>query len=381
MKQVAWLMLKTFKSVFAKPKNIIIYLLLPLAGIVIAFVSYGQTNEETITVGVVDQDHQQVAEKTIDYMRHLDSFKLKKVSEVDVKQQLAGGDIDVAITFENGYSKSVLEGRPAHVVVQSIKGESVTAFVKQYLYSYIDQMAKLGRAAGGEQLQFAKLLSSYEKSDFPVKADRENNSKKSFATIYTAIGFLLMSMLLSAANLSEIIMKEKADWTYYRLLSTPVSAKDYMLSNVLMNLIVMLIQGMLTLTVLRLLFNIDFGVPFLDIAAVLAVFAFVSVGLSLVIVAFAGSRSSAGALVNLIIIPTTLLSGSFWPVEIMPKVAQRIADFLPQRWALKTLTSMYDGNSAADLSMNFLILFAFALTFFMIAAYKFNRNNNTKQFS
>ncbi|WLV24556.1 ABC transporter permease [Aciduricibacillus chroicocephali] len=381
MKQVAWLMLKTFKSVFAKPKNIITYLLLPLTGILIAFIAYGQTNEETINVGVVDLDHQQVAKSTIQYLKHLDSFKVKNVKSEEIKQMLAAEEIDVAVTMGEGFSASVLAGAPAQVNVQSIKGESVTAFMKQYLYSYIDQMSKLGQAAKGNQAMFGKLLADYEETDFPVKADIENNSRKSFATTYTAIGFLLMVMLLSAANLSEIIMKEKADWTYYRLLSTPISAKDYMLSNVLMNLVVMLIQGLLTLTVLWLLFKIDIGIPFLDIAAVLAVFSLVSVGLSLVIVAFAGSRSSAGALINLIIIPTTLLSGSFWPVEIMPQIAQRLADFLPQRWALKTLTAMYDGSNTADLYMNFLILFAFALTFFMIAAYKFNRNNNTKQFS
>jgi ABC-2 type transport system permease protein len=113
---------------------------------------------------------------------------------------------------------------------------------------------------------------------------------------------------------------------------------------------------------------------------VMMFFSLVSVGLSLVITAFATNSNSAGALQTLIMTPTCLLSGCFWPVEIMPKAAQKMADFLPQRWLLDTISELQKGHSLSNLALNFATLFAFALVFFMIAIYKFSRNNNVKSF-
>ena len=42
---------------------------------------------------------------------------------------------------------------------------------------------------------------------------------------------------------------------------------------------------------------------------------------------------------------------------------QKIANFLPQRWTLDTLTKLQDGNDLVVLLINFMILFAFALLF------------------
>jgi ABC-2 type transport system permease protein len=75
-----------------------------------------------------------------------------------------------------------------------------------------------------------------------------------------------------------------------------------------------------------------------------------------------------------------MLSGCFWPVEVMPKALQNIANFLPQRWTLDTLTKLQEGNAFSGLYLNFMILFAFALAFFLLAVYRFSRNNTTQNF-
>ncbi|MEH7745595.1 ABC transporter permease, partial [Neobacillus drentensis] len=59
---------------------------------------------------------------------------------------------------------------------------------------------------------------------------------------------------------------------------------------------------------------------------------------------------------------------------------QKIADFLPQRWTLDTLTKLQEGNAMSGLYMNFIILFAFAAAFFLIAIYRFSRNHTTQNF-
>ncbi|MEC2306401.1 MULTISPECIES: ABC transporter permease [Heyndrickxia] len=97
-------------------------------------------------------------------------------------------------------------------------------------------------------------------------------------------------------------------------------------------------------------------------------------------VSLSNSRSAFNSLQSLIAVPTCMLSGCFWPVEIMPKALQKVSDFLPQRWTLETLDKLQTGHPLSSLYLNILILIAFALCFFLFAIYQFSRNRNTHNF-
>jgi ABC-2 type transport system permease protein len=64
----------------------------------------------------------------------------------------------------------------------------------------------------------------------------------------------------------------------------------------------------------------------------------------------------------------------------MPKAVQKIADFIPQRWTLDTISKQQQGHHFGSLYLNFMILIAFALAFFLIATYKFGKNNSVRNF-
>ncbi|MDY0395324.1 ABC transporter permease [Virgibacillus halophilus] len=354
---------------------------MPMIGIIVAFVAYGDQNSQSLSIGIIDHDRQPITAETIDYLKQMDHVDMKVLKDKEMQDALTSGHIDGAITFDHGYADSILAQKPAHVTITSIKGESVTGFVKSMLYQYMDQLTVLSEAADGDTHKFTALYKDYQQAEFQLQTTAVEDTSVDKGMTYTAVGFLIMIMLLSASNLAEIILKEKEERTYFRLLSTPITAKQFMIANTLVNLMVMIVQAMLTLLILTKGFDISLGVVFWKAAVVMILFALISVGLSLTIVAFSGSRNAVSALSNLIIMPTVMLSGCFWPVEIMPKTAQKISEFLPQRWALETLTQLQEGSKIGDLYLNFLILIAFALVFFLIATYKFSRNNNINSFS
>ena len=379
MKDTLWLMSKTLRTTFRNKKNILLYLVTPLVGVLIALVAYGGQDSQ-MTLGVVNHDDESIATETISFLKGLDHIQVKEMQADDVRENVISGKVDGVITFEQGYSESVLAGEPDHIDLTSIKGESVTGFVKSYLYQYIDNLTALGKAAEGDPDTFSRMYNHYQQADFQFETTTLEDSSTSKTMTLSAFGFLIMIMMMSAANLAEIILAEKENRTYFRLLSTPITAGKYIFSNVLVNMMVMLVQVLITLIFLSYVFHIDLNVPFWKVFVVMAIFSLISVGLSLVIVAFSNSRSASNALTNLIILPTVMLSGCFWPVEVMPKSIQKISEFLPQRWTLDTLTKLQDGSTFGSLYLNLLILFAFAAAFFLVAIYKFSRNNSTKSF-
>ncbi|WP_312473710.1 ABC transporter permease [Neobacillus sp.] len=380
MKDILWLIQNTLRVTFRKKKNIIMYLFMPLIGIFISLLAYGGDQKMTLHVGIVNQDESEITADTIQFLAGLENVKITEIEAGKVQDQITSGKLDSVITFEKGYSDSVLAGRPDHIQLTSIKGAQVTGFVKSYLYQYVDNISTISRAADGNQQTFRQMNQDYQHSNFKLSTSSLEDSSKNKNMTNQTIGFLIMIMLMSACNLSEIILLEKEKRTYFRLLSTPINARKYLLANVLVNMIVMTIQVVITLTIMKSIFNIGLNMTYWEAAVVMLLFSLIAVGLSLVLISFSNSRSAASALQNLIIMPTVMLSGCFWPVEVMPTTLQKIANFLPQRWTLDTLTKLQEGHSISELSLHLLILFAFAAAFFLIAVYKFSRNTTTQNF-
>jgi ABC-2 type transport system permease protein len=112
----------------------------------------------------------------------------------------------------------------------------------------------------------------------------------------------------------------------------------------------------------------------------MVLFGLAAIGLGVLIVSFADDSKQASTMQNLIITPSCMLTGCFWPVEIMPKSLQRIADFLPQKWTIGAIQKLQMGGSFDETIINLWIIAAFALTFFLAAAYRFGRNDSVKTF-
>ncbi|MEH7076675.1 ABC transporter permease [Neobacillus drentensis] len=380
MKEILWLIKNTLRVTFRKKKNIIMYLCMPLVGIFISLLVYGGDQKTILHVGIVNQDQSAITSDTIQFLKGLENVEIAPIAADQVKGKISSGDLDSVITFEKGFTASVLAGKPDHIQITSIKGAAITGYVKSYLHQYIDNIATISYVADGNQQTFEQMYQDFQQTGYQLTTHAlEDSSKNKYMTNQT-IGFLIMIMLMSAGNMSEIILLEKENRTYYRLLSTPINAREYILSNVIVNMIVMSIQVLITLTIMKGIFHIGMNMSFGAALFVMLLFSLIAVGISLVIISFSNSRSAAGGLQNLIITPTVMLSGCFWPVEVMPKSLQRIADFLPQRWTLDTLTKLQEGNSFSGLYLHYIILFAFAAAFFLIAVYRFSRNNSTQTF-
>lgn len=380
MKDIVWLMRNVRKVAFSSKRSILLYFGLPIIGILVSLLLYGGGQENIVRIGVVNHDSNVLAADTVSFMEGLEHTKVKVIEASEAEEQLTSGKLDSVVQLDAGFSQSLRDGNPAGIHLVSIKGAQVTSFVKAYLYSYIDNVAAIGRTTNGNAAQFDQAYAGYRQSAFKLTTTTVEDDSATQEMTYQTIGFLIMFMLFSAVNLSDLILSEKVSRTYFRLLSTPIHARQYVASNVLVNFIVMTLQIVITLGMVRYVFRIDPGIPLWQLFVLMLMFALPAIGLSLAIVAFAKSKSAAAAMQNLIITPTCLLAGCFFPVEIMPETVRKIGEFLPQRWLLDGLTRLQQGEAFSGLYLNLLVLLAFALAFFLLAVYRFSKNNDARLF-
>lgn len=381
MKDWLWLVHHTLRRIVRKPQTWFVSFALPIVGVLLSMMIYGSADSPVLRVAIVNKDgDNHMVRDAIHFVEQLQDVKVTKVNEATMHADIASGKKDVGIAFAPGFAKSVREGTPDGITIVSLKGSQVTAYVKAMLQNDIANVAAIGKATGGDSAAFDKLYASYRAKNFKMDVAKLKDTSKLKAMTYQSIGFLITFMMISAFNQSELILEDKRDRTFLRLLSSPVSSKTYVLSNVTINVLVLFAQIVITLLCMRVVFRIDTGVPFVQMVATLLLFALSAIGLSLLMIAFVNSSAAANALNTLIVSPTCILSGCYFPLEIMPEPVLKIAHFFPQRWLLNAVNDLQQGGAFGSIALSLAILLVFAVAFALIAIYRFSHNNDTRQF-
>ena len=113
-----------------------------------------------------------------------------------------------------------------------------------------------------------------------------------------------------------------------KLSTTPITRTDWILSNMLYQFILAVISTMAMLLVSYAVFHVSLHVnAWLPAFILLDVFTFVGIGM--ILTRFAKEAQSAAAAANAIMFPMMFLSGSFFPIEMMPGFLQTLARTLP----------------------------------------------------
>jgi len=113
-----------------------------------------------------------------------------------------------------------------------------------------------------------------------------------------------------------------------KLSTTPITRTDWILSNILYQFILALISTTAMLLVSYAVFDVKLRLNlWLPLFIVLDVFTFVGIGM--VLTRVVKEAQSAAAAANALIFPMMFLSGSFFPLEMMPSFLQTFAKTLP----------------------------------------------------
>lgn len=381
MKDMFWLIRKTLRSTFRKKKSWIVYFGLPLCGILLSMMLYGTVTGSTVRVGIVNLDGEQtVTQDAIQLVKGLHQTEVTMTDEETLRKKIAAGNLDCGLVFHQGFAASVHTGHPEGLQIVSVKGAQVSSYVKSMLQNYVGNIAAIGQGTQGNQAAFDHMYADYRQQHFQLVAETAQDTSNTKTVTSQTLGYLITFMMFSAVGMTQMILKEKENRTFLRLMTSPIATWAYVLSNVIVNMMILSLQIVVTLVLMKYVFRIDSGVPMFELFPVLFLFGLAAIGLSLLIVSFAKSSSAAGAIENLVITPTCLLAGCFFPMEIMPETVRKISAFLPQHWLLDTINKLQQGQAFGSLSLNFSILLAFALAFSLIAIYKFSRNNDTRMF-
>ncbi len=187
-----------------------------------------------------------------------------------------------------------------------------------------------------------------------------------FAPGVMGLAAMMVTFMLSIIS----FVHERGQHTLDRLLASPATEGEIVSGYVLAFGFVGLIQSLVILTTAILLFGIE-----IEGSAVLALFMIFLFGVGMqgmgfVLSALAKNEFQAVQFMPIVLFPSILLSGVFWPIEAVPDVLRPASYFLPLTYAVEGLRSvMIRGWGAGDVWLQLTVLLAFAAVMMLLSTY------------
>lgn len=370
MRNVFLIMKNILKISFRKKGNIFIVIVLPLAGLLLSMLIYNNSGNGSLNIGVSNMDRGKLAGDMVSYVENSGKYKVSLLESGKIKSAISSGDIDCALVIPKGFTDGIYEGSPKTVKIISIKGADSTAYLENSINLFIGNLMSVSSASGKDKALFDKINKDVKNNGITIDTKKTADDKSEKGTTLTAAGYLILFMMLSAGFTANLIIKEKTDRTYYRIFAAPANPYVYILGNILANTVIIIAQIMVIIIGFK-IFHVTTYMSDFELFIILMCMGIASIALGVLIVSFTSSSSQAGTLSSLIVTPTCMLGGCFVPLSVMPSQMQRIASFVPQKWAITALESLQGGSSFLNVLPNIAVLLAFGAAFFLIVAYRF----------
>ena len=180
---------------------------------------------------------------------------------------------------------------------------------------------------------------------------------------YFAPGVISFAVMMITTMLTIILLvNEKRNGTLERLLASPATETEIVIGNAMAFAFIGLCQSIVILIAAILIFDISIvGNVFLALGVVVLL-GIGHQGLGILLSAGAKNELQAIQFIPLVLFPSILLAGLFWPVESIPKFLQPLSYAVPLRYAIDAERSiMLRGWGLGDIWFEVAVLVGFAV--------------------
>jgi len=177
---------------------------------------------------------------------------------------------------------------------------------------------------------------------------------------------MMVTFMLSIIS----FVHERSAATLDRLLSTPVTEGEIVAGYALAFGLVGLIQSIVIIAAAVLIFQIVVEGSVLLALGVVFIFGVGTQGLGFLLSSLAKNEFQAIQFFPIILFPSILLSGVFWPIEAVPELIRPVSSFVPLTYAVDGLRSvMIRGWGPGQIWGDLVVLIGFAVAMLALSAY------------
>lgn len=369
-----------FRRMMLNRKGFVTTLLIPIAVIctIVILMKASMGGEPSIGVAYLTEEQDDLALHLVNEMEARGGFNLIAVEDLDeAKNAMIENRANAAVVFPNNFSKQLLSGMKPEVEFLELSLTQVSAITRLTLQNELNQLLQtieLTKSLSANEQEAQTLLDHMlvEQEAHTVSVKRSHLKEERVGpadNINVVFGFMIMFMMFLVGSTVSAIMDDRRDRTMSRMYTAPVTPFQIGIGNFLGSYAVATIQVMIVLFITHQVIRFDYGVGFWPLFLILEFFMLAAMGIASALAGMVKNTQNLANLNSLIVTPTCMLGGCYWPVDIMPDYMQKIANFVPQKWAIDAAEKLSAGEAMADILLNLGILSLFGIILLTFGSY------------
>ena len=335
-------------SVYREKTTMFFTLAFPIILILVFGTIFMSQDNVNFHLCVQDLDQSKSSKESIETLELNGKFKITRVDPaVDATQYVRDNKVNLVLVIPKGFGRSLIQRR----ILNDFQASVTVTYIYDPSSSSVSTKIDIlnGVLAGVNQ----------ELSGMPpfIKSVTKSILTRKYRFIeYFIPGIIAMAvMTLSLFGTVNLNTELRQKGIIRKLSTTPITRIDWILSDILYQFIIAVVTTTAMMLVSYAVFNANLHIDaWLPAFILLDVFAFVGIGM--ILARFAREAQSAAAAANAISFPMMFLSGSFFPIELMPGFLQTFAKTLPLYYVNEGLrASMVFGDNMTALRCSAII--------------------------
>jgi ABC-2 type transport system permease protein len=297
---------------------------------------------------VQDLDQTEASAEIAKTLALTDKFRVIEVApSIDATQYARNNKVNLVLVIPKDYETSLTQ----YLLLGNPNAFAAIKYVYDPSSSSVDKKIEI------LELVFAKMNQGLSgRLPFVKTAETSIHTKKYRFIDFFIPGVIAMAVMTASLFGTVSVNTELRQKGIIRKLSTtPITRTEWVLSNITYQFVLAVISTVAMLLVSYAVFDVKLRInAWLPLFIVLDVFTFVGIGM--ILTRFVKEAQSGAAAANAIIFPMMFLSGSFLPLEMMPRYLQTFAKTLPLYYVNEGLrASMVLNDNVTALSYSAII--------------------------
>ena len=202
-------------------------------------------------------------------------------------------------------------------------------------------------------------------ADVPDQIEYDPNTNSS-------IGQMITWVFIPLIGLSAMLAYERQIGTLRRLLTSPTTRAVYLGGTVIGMVLTALLQMTILISFGQVVLNVNWGNSVLAIAMMLVSSTLAAAALGTMLGTLVKTESQANGLSIMVGMVMAMLGGCWYPLELFPQTVQNVVRVLPTTWTMQGMLDIaLRGQGPEGVVLEMLVLFGFALVFFLVGIWRF----------
>lgn len=310
---------RNLKELYRDPVALGFLLGMPLAFILIFSTAMGGQATTPINITVVDEDQTQTSMEFMTFLKNTDALNAEDIyyQESQAEEGLRTGEIYVYLVIPEGFEQAKQNN-------QFINLELAYKAADPMLAQRVEPVVRAITFAFWE-VPFPPVSITTKGTEVEIEDEYIN---------FLIPGMTVFGLMILVTTAGGIMVRDKTKGFLSRMLTTPARPWDFILGYTLPFVPIILISIMIYLGVgigMGLSIVGNFGLAFL----IFFIIGMCCLGIGMILGTLAKTEDQAAGIPWVVIVPLAMVSGAWWPVEMMPDVVQNIIKVFPFFHAMK----------------------------------------------